>query len=201
MGDLIWFWLQGLLCTEYRSGVHIAQHYFSPNNKSTPLIWEMNYNNPNYSHAIRNSAHAGGRGQKELLASVKPWWKTSFLQAADSDSTRTTGKVRQIAKKMVFWLEASTASHLCVCRYNAFHTLPYRQTPQKKRVGKKKDQQESATQSSSAMLWRTFILSQHLLDFCLCVGDWLDQVMVQISSRVSLQASLLTHPRKQKCGN
>lgn len=32
------------------------------------------------------------------------------------------------------------------------------------------------------MLWRTFILSQHLLDFCLCVGDWLDQVMLQCRS-------------------
>lgn len=32
------------------------------------------------------------------------------------------------------------------------------------------------------MLWRTFILSQHLLDFCLCVGDWLDQIMLQCRS-------------------
>lgn len=43
MGDLIPFWLQDFLCTELRIGVHIAQHYFSPNNKPTPLIWEVNY--------------------------------------------------------------------------------------------------------------------------------------------------------------
>lgn len=75
------FWLQDFLCSEQRSGVHIAQHYFSPNNKPTPLIWEMNYNNPNYSYTIPTSAHAGGSGQKELTAGKPVFCELQTLTA------------------------------------------------------------------------------------------------------------------------
>ena len=82
------------------------------------------------------SACVGGSRQKEWTASVlKPYWKTRFLWAADCDSTRTTGQTD--SKENVLWLEASTASLLCIHGHMLSMLLPSR--PGKlliKRMGK-----------------------------------------------------------------
>lgn len=47
------------------------------------------------------------------------------------------------------------------------------------------------------MLWRTFILSHHLLDFCLCVGDWIDQFCCSADQLQGLFASFSVDSLKE----
>lgn len=100
---------------------------------------------------------------------------------------------------MVFWLGLSTASLSCACGYKAFHALPYRPgKPQKKR-GQVKIR---ATRISYTELFCNVVENFYFITTpVVLVTELISYAAVQISSRGSFQASLLTYPRKAQCGN
>lgn len=78
----------------------------------------------------------GADRRNEQLQCLNHVGKPNFCEL-QTDSTRTTGKVRQIAKKIVLMLEASTASYLCICGLLLSMLLPSRQGKLLiKRIGK-----------------------------------------------------------------
>lgn len=113
----------------------------------------------------------GADRRNEQLQCLNHVGKPNFCEL-QTDSTRTTGKVRQIAKKIVLMLEASTASYLCICGLMLSMLLPSRQGKLLiKRIGKNR-----ATRISYTELFRNvvdnFYFTEQPLDFCLCVSCW-----------------------------
>lgn len=123
-------------------------------------------------------AWVGVDRRNEQLQCLNHVGKPNFCEL-QTDSTRTTGKVRQIAKKIVLMLEASTASYLCTCGLMLSMLLPSRQGKLLiKRIGKNrgnKNQLHRALLQCCGQL--LFYQNSHWISAFACrVGDRIDQI-------------------------